>query len=270
MTGAKAASASSWDELPLWSAPFGLALLEAVELKSGLAVLDVGFGTGFPVLELCERLGGGARVYGADPGELAPQRALAKARDYGLGNLVLLRAVAERLPLRTGAIDLVVSNNGYNNVRDLEAALRETRRVCRPGAQLVLTFNLPETMLLFYEEFAALLAESGLEALQPALLAHIDAKRPSPASMKARLAEAGFAVRRETEGAFALRFLDGRALFRHHLIRTGFLEPWKAVLPAERADAFFARLERRLDGTAAARGELRLDVPFLCLDCRAT
>jgi hypothetical protein len=31
----------------------------------------------------------------------------------------------------------------------------------------------------------------------------------------------------------------------------------------------FARLERRLDAVAAQRGELRLEVPFVCLDCRA-
>ncbi|HVQ30534.1 MAG TPA: SAM-dependent methyltransferase, partial [Vicinamibacteria bacterium] len=58
---------SARDELPLWSAPFGLALLEAVTLRPGLRVLDVGFGTGFPALELGERLGASARVVGVDP-----------------------------------------------------------------------------------------------------------------------------------------------------------------------------------------------------------
>jgi arsenite methyltransferase len=34
-----------YDELPLWSAPFGLLLLERVPMRPGLTVLDVGAGT---------------------------------------------------------------------------------------------------------------------------------------------------------------------------------------------------------------------------------
>src|SRR5258708_9194598 len=41
-----------YDELPLWSAPFGLLLLEHVKLRPGLTILDVGAGTGFMSIEL--------------------------------------------------------------------------------------------------------------------------------------------------------------------------------------------------------------------------
>src|SRR5262245_61276268 len=105
---------SAFDELPLWSAPFGLQLLETVRLAPAMTVLDVGFGTGFPILELARRLGPSARLYGVDPWAPALARAQAKARTYGLGNVVLLRAVAEHLPLRDARVDLVVSNNGLN------------------------------------------------------------------------------------------------------------------------------------------------------------
>jgi ubiquinone/menaquinone biosynthesis C-methylase UbiE len=261
--------ASSCDELPLWSAPFGLALLEAVKLSPGLTVLDVGFGTGFPVLELAQRLGPGARVYGVDPWREGAQRARAKAAAYGLVNVVLIRAVAESLPLASGRVDLVVSNNGFNNVQDLETALREAKRVCRPGAQLVLTLNLPDTMRLFYDEYAAVLRECGLASSLAALQAHIDAQRPSVDLVHAHLATAGFEVVGERQSAFSLRFLDGKSLFAHDLIRRGFLEPWRAVPPAEAAGEVLARLEQRLDAVATERGEVRLEVPFACLDCRA-
>lgn len=46
-----------YDELPLWSAPFGLLLLERVPMRPGLTVLDVGAGTGFLTLELAQRCG---------------------------------------------------------------------------------------------------------------------------------------------------------------------------------------------------------------------
>lgn len=38
-----------YDELPLWSAPFGQMLLEHVTLRRGMTILDVGAGTGFAI-----------------------------------------------------------------------------------------------------------------------------------------------------------------------------------------------------------------------------
>ena len=47
----------TFDEVPLWSASFGLLLLKHVELKPDLKVVDIGSGAGFPLIELAERLG---------------------------------------------------------------------------------------------------------------------------------------------------------------------------------------------------------------------
>ena len=41
-----------YDELPLWSAPFGLMLLDRVSLRTGMTILDRGAGTGFLTIEL--------------------------------------------------------------------------------------------------------------------------------------------------------------------------------------------------------------------------
>jgi arsenite methyltransferase len=43
---------AAYDELPLWSATFGLLLFRHVPMQLGMKVLDVGCGTGFPLLEL--------------------------------------------------------------------------------------------------------------------------------------------------------------------------------------------------------------------------
>ena len=58
---------SALDELSLWSAPFGLKLLDSVLYKKNMNVLDIGFGTGFPLTELAMRLGKTSRIYGVDP-----------------------------------------------------------------------------------------------------------------------------------------------------------------------------------------------------------
>ena len=58
---------AAYDELPLWSAMFGLLLLEEVPLANVTSALDVGCGTGFPLIELAERLGTARTLHGIDP-----------------------------------------------------------------------------------------------------------------------------------------------------------------------------------------------------------
>ena len=53
-----------YDELPFWSAPFGLVLLDTVRLRKTIRVLDIGCGGGFPMLELAGRLDTGSHVFG--------------------------------------------------------------------------------------------------------------------------------------------------------------------------------------------------------------
>ena len=252
------------DELPLWSAPFGLRLLEAVSLDAGATVLDVGCGTGFPLLELAHRLGPRARLVGLDPWAAALARAQAKRRAQAARRVVLVRGVAERLPLGDAAVDLVVSNNGLNNVQDLRAALRECARVTRGGGQLVFTMNLPRTMRAFYDVLEAALADRGLAAALPGVEAHIRARRPPVEEIEDSVRAAGFEIAGRTDDAFALRFASAAALFSHWLIRVGFLEPWRDIVPAPEREAVFADVARRLDARVTPGEGLPLEVPFAC------
>ena len=62
-----------YDELPLWSAHFGLMLLENVSLGSGTTILDVGAGTGSK-----------AQVIAVDPWEAAINRLNRKLNHLGI------------------------------------------------------------------------------------------------------------------------------------------------------------------------------------------
>ena len=99
---------SVFDELPLWSSPFGLELLEIVRMRRGMRVLDVGCGAGFPALELAGRLGSTSRVVGIDPWRGALARAGAKASRHGLTNVNLVCGAAEALPFPDATFDAVV------------------------------------------------------------------------------------------------------------------------------------------------------------------
>ncbi len=255
------------DELPLWSAPFGLRLLERARMRHNLTVLDLGCGTGFPMLQLAQWLGPDGRVVGVDPWQAGLERARAKARFMGVDRALLVHAVGEHLPLASASVDLVVSNNGLNNVQDPTAVLAECHRVCRPGAQLVATMNLPATMSVFYEAYAETLAELDLAHKLPVLTQHIRAKRKPREETEALLRAAGFTVDDVGLDEFHWRFLDARALLGDFFIRVGFLDAWRSVVDEADVARVFSALEARLDTIARARGELDLAIPFACFDC---
>jgi ubiquinone/menaquinone biosynthesis C-methylase UbiE len=252
---------ASYDELPLWSAMFGQLLLEHVPLRPGITALDIGCGTGFPLLELAQRLGPRSRVIGADPWAAALERARQKAAAWGVSNVELLPADAVSLPLPDSSVDLIVSNLGVNNFADPAAVLRECCRVGRPGATLAITTNLRGHFRELYAAFAEVLEAGGHAEAGPALRAHVD-HRATVESLAALLSAADLQVRRIVEREASMRFADGGALLRHSFIRLAFLDGWRSVVPPAHEGAIFLALERALDSIAAAEGELRLTVPM--------
>ena len=87
---------AAYDELPLWSAMFGLLLLEEIPLTNVRAALDVGCGTGFPLIELAERLGPSVDVHGVDVWSGALARAREKIAARGTPNVRCTNAARRR------------------------------------------------------------------------------------------------------------------------------------------------------------------------------
>lgn len=249
-----------YDELPLWSAPFGLMLLEFIDLRA-TAVLDIGCGTGFPALELAERLGPTAHVDGIDIWDEALERARFKAERWGVRNVTFTKANASSLPFDDARFDLIVSNLGLNNFAERNVVLAECRRVLKRGAKLSLTTNLEGHMQQFYDVFEATLQEANEAAAIAALRKEV-ARRGTVQSLGDDLLESGFTVTRSETRSITMRFASGTALFAHHFIRLGFMDGWQRIVPAERQLAIFAELENRLDRLAGVRGTLDLTIPM--------
>ena len=261
---------AEYDDLPFWSAPFGLTLLEKVPLRGIKSVLDVGCGAGCPLVELAGRLGPGVRAVGLDPWEKALERLREKCAAWGVPGVETVVGSAEKMPFSDNEFDLVVSNNGLNNVADADAALAECRRVSRPDARFVMTANLPGTMAEFYGVYRSLLSERfGPEAVRR-LDDHIREKRPALEEWSSRLARANYAVEEVVTREFVVRYADGGALLRHWFIRLAFLEPWTKIVPAADVDETFKELSRRLDAYAALHDGLTLTVPYVCIVARAS
>ena len=54
---------SVYDNCPLWSSQFGYTILDKIDFMDNLTVLDIGTGTGFPAIEIAERMGNKSVVY---------------------------------------------------------------------------------------------------------------------------------------------------------------------------------------------------------------
>jgi ubiquinone/menaquinone biosynthesis C-methylase UbiE len=255
-----------YDELPFWSAPFGLLLLDNVKYRKNIRVLDIGSGSGFPMLELAGRLGKGSDVYGLDPSEDANEILGAKIELRGAGNAFAIKGAGESMPFGDGFFDLLISNNGLNNVEDMAVVLKECFRVCKPGAQLVLTMNLPHTMTEFYEALRVVLGNMNLPQCIEAMEQHIFDKRKPVEYLTGLLESNGFPVRSVQPDGFKYRFTSARAFYDHYLIRNFFLPPWKKFLPAGQDEQILNSVAEILDRDAKLSGMLEISVPFVCID----
>jgi ubiquinone/menaquinone biosynthesis C-methylase UbiE len=258
---------SIYDELPLWSAPFGLKLLEEIQLKRNIKALDIGFGTGFPMLELAQRLGESSVVYGIDPWNDAVDRTQLKIKSMELKNVRIFNGHAEQMPFRDGYFDLIISNNGLNNVNDLTAALKESFRVAKKNAPLIFTVNLPDTMITFYNIFEKVLNNHGLNHEIEKMHKHIQDKRKSVEELSQYLEDAGFLINKIDEDIFHLNFMDGSALFNHFFMKTAFLDSWEQIVSKRDMRKIFAELEEKLNLYARQQGSLNLTIPFACFNC---
>jgi arsenite methyltransferase len=256
-----------FDELPLWSAPFGLRLFEQIHLKKNITALDIGFGAGFPLTELAMRLGKSCTVYGIDPWEAAIVRTEEKLLHYGIANVRIIRGVAEEIPLKDGSVDLIVSNNGINNVSDLNRVLSECSRIMRVNGQFVLSVNLDTTMIEFYSVMEQVLTEMAMKEELHKIKEHIYSKRRPLPELTTLLQQHGFAVTGIVEDRFDYQFTDGTTLLQHFFIRLAFLPSWKSIVPAGSQDEVFGRIEAKLNRQAGLTGQCKLSVPFVVINC---
>lgn len=115
---------------------FAARLVEQMPLASGATALDVATGTGTVLLPLARRLGPQGHVTGIDLSAAMIRQARRAVRAARLPNVDLRKMDAEHLDYPDSAFDAVTCAFGLFLFPDMDAALREMRRVTKPGGHV--------------------------------------------------------------------------------------------------------------------------------------
>lgn len=257
-----------FDELPLWSAPFGLKLLDQVNYKKNSSALDIGCGAGFPLTELAMRLGPESKVFGIDPWNEALQRAKKKIDFYEIHNVELIEGSAENIPLHDDSLDLITSNNGINNIADIATVYSECYRTLKPGGQFLQTLNTDKSMIEFYSILEDVLSDLNLNDSILSMKKHIYEKRKPVEELLVLLKKYQFEIREVIHDQFHYTFSNGTALLNHYFIRLAFMDSWVQLIPVEKREAVFELVETRMNVMSERLGKMILTIPFVLINCK--
>jgi len=122
-------------------------LKEALALKAGMVVADVGAGKGQLTRALAETVGPGGQVFATeiDPGRLKALRAMLAETD--LGNVTVVEAKPRSSGLAAGCCDAIVLRRVYHHVTDPAETNASLLRALRPGG-LLAVIDIPPPFFL--------------------------------------------------------------------------------------------------------------------------
>jgi SAM-dependent methyltransferase len=143
------AVAPGWEarraELQRTAEPVSRWMVEAVAPQPGDVVLELAAGLGDTGFLAAEQVKPGGKVITTDGAEPMLDAARRRAAELDLDNVEFEAMEAEWIDAGTATIDAVLCRWGYMLLADPEAALRETRRVLKPGGRLALAaWDAPE------------------------------------------------------------------------------------------------------------------------------
>jgi ubiquinone/menaquinone biosynthesis C-methylase UbiE len=125
-------------------------MLEAAELGPGDHVLDIAAGTGDQSILAARIVGPGGSILATDSSAEMLNIAARVVQQEGLTNITTRVMDAEQLDLEDNAFDTVICRLALMLIPHLELALREIRRVLKPGRKLAaLVWSTPENNPLF-------------------------------------------------------------------------------------------------------------------------
>jgi SAM-dependent methyltransferase len=135
-------AAAGWDR---WQAvnrkagaPVSAWMIDAIAPQPGHVVLEVAAGPGDTGFLAAELIHPGGRLICTDGAEAMVDAARKRAAELGIANAEFVAMEAEWLDMPAASVDAILCRYGYMLLPDPEAALRDARRVLRPGGRIAL------------------------------------------------------------------------------------------------------------------------------------
>ncbi|HSC03079.1 MAG TPA: methyltransferase domain-containing protein, partial [Solirubrobacteraceae bacterium] len=135
-------AAAGWgkhaDRMRQFGMPVSSWMIEQAGLQPGQRVLELAAGPGDTGFLAAELIRPGGMLLSTDGTENMLEVARARANELGIGNVEFRRIELEWIDLDTASVDAVLCKWGLMFSLDPETALREARRVLRPGGRIAL------------------------------------------------------------------------------------------------------------------------------------
>jgi SAM-dependent methyltransferase len=113
-------------------------ITRSLGLKSGMAVADIGAGTGLFSRLFAEEVGSRGKVYAVDISPTFLDHIAAQARKNGQSQIVTIRGTQESTNLPPRSIDLAFLCDVYHHLENHQKILASIHQALRPGGLLVL------------------------------------------------------------------------------------------------------------------------------------
>ena len=114
------------------------AIVDAVQLRPGMAVADIGAGTGLFVELFAEKVGSEGKLYAVDIAPKFVEHLRQRAAAQGLSNVTAILGKEDAVSLPTDSLDVAFVCDAYHHFEYPQSVLASIYQALRPGGALIL------------------------------------------------------------------------------------------------------------------------------------
>lgn len=112
-------------------------IISGIGISEGMAVADIGAGTGFFSIPFSEAVGTKGRILAVDLSPEMLEALGAKVKCLGITNVETVLSSEEAIPIPDGSVDTAFMSNVFHEL-DGDGTMREIVRILKPGGSLAI------------------------------------------------------------------------------------------------------------------------------------